>query len=76
MTTIPKNHVKLLFWRRTDRDDRHTASDLGSVIISARGCISEAKRLDTYGDLDLGARAGHGITIIWPSGRRREVRAN
>ena len=79
-SSIPAGHVMLIYWIcwvRTDRDTRWTASGVGSRIIPAKGCIGEAERLDTYGDRtgDECIPGGHGVTVLWPTGHRREVRA-
>ena len=75
--TIPAGHVMLLYWVRTANDARHCASDTGCRIIKSKGCIAAAEKLDTYGERDDDEHipAGHGVTILWPSGRTREVRA-
>jgi len=73
---IPAGHVMLIFWIRTEHDSRDTAGQTGHKIIAAKGCFRAARDLDTYGDQSLGVRGGHGVTILWPSGRQREVRAD
>ena len=72
---IAAGHVRILFHSRTRHDSRNTASRVNSVDVPSRGCVAEAWRIDFYGDQDLGAVAGHGVTIVWPSGRTRNVRA-
>jgi len=74
--TIPPNHVMLLFWRRTKHDIRGYAGSTGNKIIPAKGCVKAAFALDFCGDQASGAAAGHGVTILWPTGRQRQVRAN
>jgi len=73
---IPAGHVMLLYWVRTEHDTRDTASSTGDKVIPAKGCLEAARTLDACGDRSLGVAAGHGVTILWPSGRTLEVRAN
>ena len=73
---IPENHVMLLFWVRTPSDSRDTAGSTGHRIIPAKGCLEAAKELDCYGDQEASIPAGHGVTVLWPSGYSREVRGN
>lgn len=79
---IPSGQVMLLYWVHLPGDARHTASSTGKVIIPARGAIKRAEEIDRFGDRGLTDThdrgyvvGGHGITIMWRSGRRREVRA-
>ena len=79
---IPANHVMLLYWVRLPNDTRDTASSTGTVIVPANGCITRARELDTCGDRNLHDNhgrghvvGGHGVTLLWPSGCRRGVRA-
>jgi len=73
---IPTGHVMLLFWVRCEYDSPDTAGGIGRKIIPAKGCVAAARELDIYGDKSLGVRGGHGVTILWPSGRQCEIRAN
>ena len=80
---IPPKHVMLIYWVRMPNDARHTASSTGWVIVPAKGAINRAEEIDTFGDRELHDNkgrgrvvAGHGITILWPSGRKREVRSH
>jgi len=80
---IPDGHVMLLYWVRMPNDTRHTASSTGWFVVPAKGAIKRAEELDTFGDRQLHDNkgrgrvvAGHGVTILWPSGRKREVRAS
>lgn len=80
---IPENHVMLLYWVRIpESDSRHTASSSGHTIVPARGCVAAARRLDVEGSRDFHDQEGrgyvtpgHGVDILWPSGRLRHVRA-
>lgn len=73
---IPADHVKLLYWVRTEHDARDCAGSTGSLIRPAKGCVNAALELDRHGDRDLHVVGGHGVTIMWPSGRSRNVRAD
>lgn len=79
---IPAGHVMLLYWVRMPNDTRDTASSTGSVIRPVQGAINAAREIDASGDMTLHdnhgrgyAAAGHGVTILWPSGHSRNVRA-
>ena len=79
---IPANHVMLLYWVHLPCDARHTASSTGKIIVPAAGVMKRVERINTLGNRSLTDSkgrghvvGGHGVTILWPSGRRREVRA-
>jgi len=80
---IPHGQVMLLYFVRTDNDSRDCAGSSGSLIRPAKGAIAAAKELDSYGSRDLRDShghghvvPGHGVTILWPSGRTREIHAD
>ena len=77
---IPDRHVMLLYWVRLPNDTRDTASSTGWTIVPAKGCITRAREIATYGDRNLHDNhnrglvvGGRSVTILWPSGCRREV---
>lgn len=78
---IPKGHVMLLYFVRTEYDSRDCAGSTGWLIRSAKGCIKAARDLDTHGSRDLHDNKGHGyvvpghgVTVLWPSGHSRNIR--
>ena len=74
---IPVDHVKVLFWKRGLGDEPFgdTAGTLGNAIIPANRCLSRAREADSYSDSEWGNAPGHGLTIVWPSGRSMHVAA-
>jgi hypothetical protein len=72
----------LLYFKHTDSpfETRDTASSVGSFITDQRKALALARRLEN-GDYERGElipdgfRPGHGITIIYGTGRRRQVAA-
>lgn len=77
---IPENYVEMIYAVKMDYDGRDEASGIGSVLIPAKGCINRAKELDSLGNGGLhdskgrgSVYGGHGVTIVWPSGRSRSV---
>jgi hypothetical protein len=74
-TDIPAGCVRVLFWRKTRDDSRDTASDVGEAIISAKGALQRCRDAEVSPDSEWRNAAGHGIQIVYASGRTRTVRA-
>jgi hypothetical protein len=66
--------VRVLFWKRTPSDTRHSASAIGSLEIPQRGALERCRDADGIGDAEMGNAQGHGITLIYSSGYTRNVR--
>jgi hypothetical protein len=82
--------AKIIFWVKTPSDSRFTAGSVGTIIVPQSQAVALAKEIDAYGDaafadgfeqykpeLPTGNKVavGHGVTIQYESGRRREIRA-
>lgn len=72
---IPPGSVMLLYFLRTKHDARDCAGSTGHHVIPAKGCLKAAYEMDAYGDRERSVVPGHGVTLLWPSGRTRNVRA-
>lgn len=82
--------AKLLIWASGPRDRRGEASALVSIIVPQKEALAAARDIEKRGDSseyfkkyahtagglrdDLSAQSGHGVTIEYESGKRREVR--
>jgi len=82
--------IQITFCVNTENDTRHTASDVGSIIVPQAIARRLAEKIDTFGSaafigkyakyspkLKTGRKvaSGHGVTITYRSGRKVEVRA-
>lgn len=78
-------NTKIMFWVRTPRDTRDTASSTGSMDVpDGISAVQYAKGIDS-GDIkdrpaglpeDYRIARYHGVTIKYPSGRTRTVHAD
>ena len=84
--------VKLIAWVQRDSDRRDEASDTASAIVPQRGALAVAEAVDrgevpagvafnvkpraAYETREPSLAVGHGVTIVYGSGRSREVRAD
>lgn len=65
--------VRVLFWQRTASDTRDTASKVGGATIPRKGAFQRAARADAISDEEWRNATGHGIHIVYQSGKRRLV---
>lgn len=77
--TQDADRAQLLYWERNLGDRRDEASSVGSALVPKKDALMIARAWeagDTLNDYATPAHLtpGHGITIIYRSGRRREVR--
>lgn len=70
--------AKLLYWEHNPTDRRDEASSVGSIEVPQSDALKIARCWELDQNLQ-GApdkfRSGHGITIVYASGRRREITA-
>jgi len=84
-------NVQLLAWVKRASDSRDTASDTAAAIVPQAGALAVARAVDggdcppdvhfdtkpqmAYEDGPPRLAVGHGVTIVYDSGRMRTVRA-
>lgn len=69
-----------IYYMRSDSltaSDRRTSGTVGSISVPQREALRVAREIERFGGAKVGARgalSGHGVTVVYASGRRRSVR--